>query len=315
MIICVSLNTALDRVYDIPDFAVGKSFRVASVREIAGGKALNVARVARQLGARVRAIGFVGGHTGRRIAELAQAEGLETAFVEVAGESRQCHTFVHAGRDSTQVNEVGPVLSAADVERLRPVLRENVRPGDLVCFSGSVPPGVPKDVYATLIRDVQEVGAVALLDSSGEAFARGLEAVPYAIKPNRPELEEHLGRPVTLDELPEIARAFHDRGIAWVLISLGEDGMIAAAAGAVWRVKVPRIEVVTAVGSGDAFVGGWAATVTRWADLRQPTEAQVAEALRRGAAAGVSNALRTETGHVDPEQVRTLMDQIQVFKV
>jgi fructose-1-phosphate kinase PfkB-like protein len=100
-----------------------------------------------------------------------------------------------------------------------------------------------------------------------------------------------------------------------VLVTLGGDGMMAAAAGGVWRVRVPEIEVVTAVGSGDAFVGGWAATVERHGPVPEPSEELIVEALKRGSAAGVSNALHVETGTCDPDQVADLMEQIEVTRV
>lgn len=315
MIITVSLNTALDRVYRIDDFHVGGRFRVDRVHEIAGGKALNVARVARQLGAQVTVVGFVAGFTGMRIEELARSEGIQTDFVRVQGESRQCHTFVHTGRASTEVLEPGPTIAADDIEALKERLRDLVKEGDLVCLSGSTPPGVPETIYAELVELCHSAGARALVDASRDALRCALPSRPYAIKPNRPELEEYLRRRVSLSELPEVALGLHRQGIAWVLVSLGEDGMIAAAAGHVWRVKVPSIEVVTAVGSGDAFVGGWAATLQQYGQRDEPGEELIVEALKRGSAAGVSNALQLQTGTCDPGQVDELMERIEVAKV
>lgn len=315
MIVAVSLNTALDRVYDIPDFALGKRFRIETVREMAGGKALNLARVAHILGAQVTAIGFVAGHTGARIEELAQRDGLRTAFIRVPGESRKCHTFVHAGKESTEVLEPGPVISTGDLAAFKDLAARTVQAGDLVCMSGSLPPGVPADLYAWLIGKVRELGARPVLDASGEAFRLGVEAIPYAIKPNRPELEEYLGRSIAVDEIPEVALAFHRKGIAWVLISLGADGMVAAAGGSAWRVEVPAVEVVTAVGSGDSFVGGWAAAVTAMEVGDEPTDEQIIHALKRGSAAAVSNALQVETGTCDADQVRELESQIRVQRL
>lgn len=315
LVVTVSLNSALDRVYNIDDFRIGGRFRVERVREIAGGKALNVARVAGLLGADVTAVGFLAGFTGDRIEALAQKSGMRTAFVRVEGESRQCHTFVHVGQESTEVLEPGPTITERDVTALKELLAENVSEGDVVCLSGSIPPGAPVDIYADLIECVRSLKAAPLLDASGEAFRAGLKAVPFAIKPNQPEIEEFLGRTVNLDELPEVALDLHKRGIAWVLISLGGDGMMAAVSGGVWRVRVPEIEVVTAVGSGDAFVGGWATTVERYGAVSEPGEDVIIEALRRGSAAGVSNALHVETGTCDPDQVAELMEQIEVTRV
>lgn len=315
MIVSVSLNSALDRVYDIQDFHMGGRFRVSQVREMAGGKALNVARVAGLLGAEVTAVGFLAGFTGGKIEELARRDGMRTAFVRLEGESRQCHTFVHVGDASTEVIEAGPLVSQRDIESLKQLMGETIGRGDVVCLSGSIPPGAPLDVYADLITFTRSLGAAPLLDASREAFRQALPALPYAIKPNRPELEEYLGRPISMDELPDIAMDLHQRGIEWVLISLGDEGMMAAVSGSVWRVKVPRIEVVTAVGSGDAFVGGWATTVSHHGAQERPTDELIAEALRRGSASGVSNALHVETGTCDPDQVAELMKQVEVIKV
>lgn len=315
MILSLSLNTALDRVYEIPDFRVGERFRVTNVREMAGGKALNLARVATLLGADVTAVGFLAGHTGAKIEELAQADGLRTAFVRLPGESRQCHTFVHQGQESTEVIEAGPVVADDDLRALENVLRQTINGGDLVCLSGSLPPGVPADAYAKLITLVRSLGARPVLDASGAAFQRGVEAVPYAIKPNRPELEEYLGREIPVDDVPQVAMSFHEKGIAWVLISLGGDGMVAAAGGSAWRVEVPAIQVVTAVGSGDAFVGGWAATLEQWGAAQEYSEEQIVAALKRGSAAAVSNALQVETGTCDVNQVRQLVELIKVTKL
>ncbi len=315
LIVSVSLNSALDRVYSIDGFKVGGRFRVERVQEMAGGKALNVARVAGLLGAEVTAVGFLAGFTGDRIEALAKEDGMRTAFVRVSGESRQCHTFVHMGQESTEVIESGPTITEGDVQALKDLMAKTVSKGDVVCLSGSIPPGAATDIYADLIAFTRSLGAAPLLDASREAFRRALGAAPYAIKPNRPELEEYLGRAISLDELPEIALDLHRKGIEWVLISLGGDGMMAAVSGGVWRVKVPKIQVVTAVGSGDAFVGGWATTVDRYGTTGQPTEELIVEASKRGSAAGVSNALHEKTGTCDLQQVAELMEEIEVTRM
>lgn len=315
MIVAVSLNSSLDRVYNVDDFALGGRFRVPHVTETAGGKALNVARIAHQLGAPVMAVGTLAGHTGARIEDLARLDGLRTSFVQVAGESRQCHTIVHGGKENTEILEAGPLVNTADLQALDTLLRDVLRPGYVVALSGSLPPGAPVDTYARLTETVREVGAYALVDASGETLQQAVRAVPYAIKPNEPELAQYVGRDLHIDDVPDVAAQLHKTGIAWVLVSLGAAGMIAAVGGALWRVRVPRIEAVSAVGSGDSFVGGWADVVARLADKGAPTEDDIVHALTKGSAAAVSNTMQLRTATCDVEQVAALAKEIVVEKL
>jgi 1-phosphofructokinase len=69
-----------------------------------------------------------------------------------------------------------------------------------------------------------------LLDTSGDALAAALSgagALPYAVKPNRHELEAWAGTPL-LDRsaLRAAGRALVERGVALVAISMGADGAL-----------------------------------------------------------------------------------------
>jgi len=85
-ILTVTLNPALDQVYEVADFAVGKLNRPASKTVTAGGKGINVARAYQALGGQVMATGLAGGSVGRDIVNAATNEGIPTAFVSIAAE-------------------------------------------------------------------------------------------------------------------------------------------------------------------------------------------------------------------------------------
>lgn len=315
MIVTVSLNSTLDRVYTVPNMQVGQQHRVANARDIAGGKALNVARVAHILGSDVRVVGFIAGYTGAKIQALAERDGLLTHFVTVAGESRQAHTFLHDHHPSTEIIEAGPHVTEHDLQALQEQLQQVITPGSFVSLSGSLPPGAPAETYAEWIHMIRSLHAYPVLDASGEALHYGAEAIPYAIKPNKPELEQYVGRHVTPDMIPDIAMAFHEAGIAWVLISLGADGMVAATGGHVWRVSVPQVDVVTAVGSGDAFIGGWLAALSTLGVDKALSDDDIVAVLRQGNAAAVSNAMQEKIGVCDVEQMKRIMEEVKIEKI
>ena len=60
-------------------------------------------------------------------------------------------------------------------------------------MSGNVSPGVENKIYKEMIASLRESGIRVLLDADGELFKEGIQAKPYAIKPNRFELAQYFG--------------------------------------------------------------------------------------------------------------------------
>ena len=60
MILTITLNPAIDKVYFVDEFIMGYAYRPKNISITAGGKGLNVSRVASILGEKVLAMGFLG---------------------------------------------------------------------------------------------------------------------------------------------------------------------------------------------------------------------------------------------------------------
>ena len=130
-----------------------------------------------------------------------RAAGFDPQFVEVEGETRRNITLLDEARGQyTKINEPGPSVAPRHLAALRDQIDRLAGPGDLWAFCGSMSPGAPSNLYANLIRQVQERGGRALLDASGPAYREGLTAHPFAIKPNSEEASELLGTPLRSDE-------------------------------------------------------------------------------------------------------------------
>src|SRR4051794_20610066 len=147
--VIVCANLAVDRTLHVPSLPRGGVVRAVDVQAVPGGKGANAARVAAALGAEVRLVGFVG-HGGDVIRDGLESRGVETDLVVVAGETRQTVALVEPDGVVTLVNEPGPRVDAADCARLAAAAAADVRPGDVVLLTGSLPPGAP----AALLRDI-----------------------------------------------------------------------------------------------------------------------------------------------------------------
>ena len=73
-----------------------------------------------------------------------------------------------------------------------------------------------------------------------------------------------------------------------------------------YKVKVPSIEVVNPVGSGDSMIAGFAVSALRGYDFEYQ--------LKIAAACGTANAMEAETGKVDMANMKKIMNEIEIEK-
>jgi fructose-1-phosphate kinase PfkB-like protein len=149
------------------------------------------------------------------------------------------------------------------------------------------------------------VSRQVILDTSGEALRLGLEAAPDVLKCNRTELSGAVGQPLeTLDDLRCAIRALSQRLGTRVVITLGGSGAIAAVGQRTWLAQAPRVEAVSAVGSGDSFLAGLVCGLVEGRAFE--------DALRLAIAAGSANTLQIGAGRLLLSDVKALLDQVVV---
>jgi 1-phosphofructokinase family hexose kinase len=260
LITVLSANPGMDRTYEVEGFRVGAFHHPRRFRVAPGGKGINVARVLRALGHEVTVTGLAGGTTARFVVTQLRREGIGTAFVPIAEESRLCLNIVDATRGTqTRLDEVGPLVTPSEVDRLRHTWRQLLAQSSRVVISGSAPRGVPFDLYGELILAARECGIPCVLDAHDELLRDGVQAGPTVVKPNLAELSHLAGRDLAVPEgVVAAARQLLGYGTRMVLCSLSSDGAIAVTeTEGVWRAHVPPVQVVSPVGCGDASVGGY----------------------------------------------------------
>ncbi|MGW0814345.1 1-phosphofructokinase family hexose kinase [Streptomyces viridiviolaceus] len=254
MILTVTPNTALDITYRVRSLRPHASHRVTEVTERPGGKGLNVARVLAALGHEVTVTGFAGGATGHIVQQRLTAEpGVTDALVPIAGASRRTIAVVDERTgDTTQLNEPGPAIAPAEWSAFQEAYEDLVADASAVALCGSLPPGVPVNAYAGLVRTARAAGVPVLLDTSGEPLRRGVAARPDIIKPNADELAELTGSHEPLRATQDARR----RGAHAVVASLGTEGLLAVTPEGRWRAAPPARVHGNPTGAGDSAVAG-----------------------------------------------------------
>lgn len=308
MILTITLNPSVDRRYVVNGFEKGKVFRAEEVQYTPGGKGINVTKVIKSLGEPVMATGFLGGRSGEYIKDELDSMDIQHNFIGINGETRSCIAILSEDKSQTEVLEGGPNISEEEMENFFGMYSDVIRDCEIICASGSLPEGLGMDTYRKLIDIAKEHEKKFILDTSGEALKLGTKGAPFLVKPNKEELEKLVGHNISNeDEIAEGAKHLLDKGINIVVVSLGSEGAMAFSGDYAYKVKVPKVNAVNPVGSGDSMVAGFAVSILRKYDFETM--------LRLAAACGTANAMEKETGKVNIDNVRRIMRDIKIEKM
>jgi 6-phosphofructokinase 2 len=158
---------------------------------------------------------------------------------------------------------------------------------DYLVVSGSLPPEVPADYCATLVKHAPEKTRV-VLDTSGEALRHALKAGAFMVKPNLRELSDLVGRELRHDpDIDDAVRELTRGSSQHVVVSLGAGGALMATPKEIIRVRSPTVPIRSKVGAGDSMVGGIVLALSRGMDMK--------EALKFGVAAGAAAVMTPGT--------------------
>ena len=310
MLTVLCLNAGIDRTYEVDEFGVGGYYRPARMRIQAGGKGINVARIAHRLGVETVVSGFAGGSGGAFVVRQLQTEGVLEDFVAIDEEPRVCINVVsRQPRGQTRVDETGPLVTPAELVLMRRKWEELLAKSTVAVVSGSAPRGVPFSYYGELIVLARKTKTPVILDAREELLAEGVKARPLMVKPNLEELSFLKGRAIrNASQALAVGQELADNGINIVLASIGSMGAVAVTRKqGTWMARPPRVETVSAVGSGDAMVAGFVAASM----AGNPFD----ECLRWATAAGAANATRFDNAPCTRDEILKLIPEVQVSRV
>jgi 1-phosphofructokinase family hexose kinase len=308
MIVTLTLNPSLDEWIELPRLALGRLNRATSFRRFPGGKGINVSRVVHELRRPTVAVGLAGGFDGALLRNLLDERGIAHRFVSVPGTTRNNYQLqTQTPKAITQVNAPGPRVPLRALAQIGALLAGLRRRAGAFVLSGSLPPGAPPLTYRRLVLRLARLGALTVLDSSGEGFREGVKARPWLIKPNREEAEELLGRRLSRrSEAVEAAAHLARQQAQVVILSMGADGAVLAARDhpRVLLAEPPAVKARSTVGAGDSLVAGF---VIEWIRSRS-----YPEALRLGTACGAAAAMTSGTELCHRRDVLRLRPRVRI---
>ncbi|WP_349878130.1 1-phosphofructokinase [Micromonospora sp. HUAS YX12] len=312
MIITLTPNPSVDRTVFIDALPRGSVIRSGRSRSEPSGKGVNVALALRAHGHDVIAVLPVGGSTGTQLGEMLRAAGVAHHTVPITGEVRSNISLVEPDGTVTKVNERGPALNVAEVETLVAAALKDTHGATWLAACGSLPAGVPTDLYARLTVAAHRDGVRTAVDSSGPALRAALAAGPDLVKPNAHELAEVSGRDLhTIGDVVDAAELLRTQGARAVLASLGPDGAVLVDDQGALHAEATVAKVVSAVGAGDALLAGFLSAGGGGRDALQVAMTWAAAAVQHeGTLFSVTDADGTVRIHEEVSRSRRLAEPV-----
>ncbi|MBE6810898.1 MAG: 1-phosphofructokinase [Ruminococcaceae bacterium] len=253
MIYTLTLNPAVDYYITVDDFKSGVVNRTKGEKISFGGKGINVSLMLKELGLKSTCMGFVGGFTGDALEKHLNSRGIECDFVKVSGNTR-----INVKLNDTDINAAGPDISDNELQQLYKEF-DNLKSGDFLVLSGSVPKALPQNIYETILERLKNKGIEFVVDAEKDLLLNTLKYKPFLIKPNHHELGQIFGVKISdFDTALTYAKKLQDMGAKNVMVTLGELGAVLACKnGETYTQAAPKGNVISAVGAGDSAIAAF----------------------------------------------------------
>ena len=259
MIYTVTFNPSLDYIVTVDDFKLGLTNRTTSELMLPGGKGINVSIVLGNLGIDNTALGFTAGFTGKEIVRRVEELGVKSDFIPIEEGFSRINLKLKS-IDGTEINGSGPVISQEKIDQLMEKLHA-LTSKDILVLAGSIPSSMPDDMYSKIMAELQDTGAMIVVDATRDLLVNVLQYHPFLVKPNNHELGEIFDVELkTREDVIPYARKLQEMGAINVLVSMaGEGAVLVAADGSVSAAPAPKGTLVNGVGAGDSMVAGFIA--------------------------------------------------------
>ena len=227
--------------------------------------------------------------TVEKLEKLLEDEGVPAVIIQSENETRENIVVVDQAKNlQYRFGMPGTALQEEEWKEILHVIDAMEDLDYLVC-SGSLPPGVPEDIYAQLAVIARRKGARCIVDTPGRPLRLAITAGLYLIKPNIGELSAYAGRDyLSVEDAKAIAKEIVTSGhCEVVVVSMGADGAMLVTKDETEIFTSPKVDRKSTVGAGDSMVAGIVYSLSNNKSLH--------ESVRYGVACGTAATMNPGT--------------------
>lgn len=309
MIYTITLNPSLDKIMYLKELKLNNDNDAYKIIYDIGGKATHISVILSKFKIDNVAMGFLGGENGRKVENMLNQNSVITDFVYDDAKTRLSTLLrVDNVQGSYLITNKGQGVSRGSIDNLFLKLNEKIKKDDFVVVSGAPPIGFDKDDLKQMFDIIKKKGAFLITDIAKGFMDIAIDSTPLIIKPNLKEFCDYLNVD-TLEEkdIYENMLTLNERGIKYVIVSLGKDGAVLSFDKEVYRFNSVEVEEKNDTGCGDSFVAGVVGGIYKGHDIF--TSVKIATSIAS------SKANHEGCAEIDLRQVRDFYSKVGYERV
>jgi len=303
-IVTITFNPAIDKSTTIASLIPERKLKCTAPVFEPGGGGINVARAIKKLGGNATAIYLAGGYSGKFLNQLLDTDQIPSIVIETKQHSRENLIVLDTSSNlQYRFGMPGPVVNQNEWKQCLAEI-EKINDAEFIVASGSLPAGVPTDIFGRIADIAKTKKAKFIIDTSGEALKDAVNEGVYLLKPNVGELSWLAGKEeLTGNEVIDVARDLIDKGKCQVIVvSMGAAGARLITKNETHQVIPPPVKRISTVGAGDSMVAGMVLSLSKGKTLLEATQ--------YGVASGTAATMNTGTQLCKREDVEKLFAEI-----
>lgn len=304
-IVTITFNPALDKSASAARVVPESKLRCTPPVYEPGGGGINISRALKRMDTNSLAIYAKGGASGDLFETLLSKERIQQMSVLCEAPTRENFIVLETSTNNQfRFGMPGQSLTSTEVGQFIKTVEE-LEDCDYLVASGSLPPGVPIDIYSELGKIAKQKGIKYVVDSSQEALKKAFQTGVYLAKPNIHELENLVGKELTdIKEQEAAARQIIEEGKAEILVvSLGASGAFTVTKDVSFNISAPSVKKKSTVGAGDSMVAGILYKLSHGSSIQ--------DAVMYGVAAGTATTMNDGTQLCQKTDIENLFDYLQ----
>jgi 6-phosphofructokinase 2 len=257
-ILTITFSPCIDKSTSVSGLIPEKKMRCSAPVLEPGGGGINVARAIKKLGGDATAIYPAGGYSGKYFIKLMADEGVTSVIIETENEARENIIVLDESSNCQfRFGMPGTELKMKECQQILNITRA-MKDVEFIVASGSLPPGVPADIFARIAIFAKSMKAKFIVDTSSEALKLAVREGIYLLKPNLGELSSLVGTTYLQPaEAGAAAKQIIEKGkCEVVVVSMGAAGAMLVTKDILENFLPPPVKIKSTVGAGDSMVAG-----------------------------------------------------------
>jgi 6-phosphofructokinase 2 len=304
-----TLNPCVDKTIWVDALQPETKLVATKIENEPGGGGINVSRALQFNNIKSNVQTLLGGNAGEVCKQLLHNEGIEILATTTLQETRTNLLIIDENTGlEYRIGMPNPKIEVIEIESFISNLKKLT--DTIWVASGSIPSGVPSNIYATMANICKSISGKFIVDTSKEALQQVLQSSIYLLKPNLQELAFLVGKKSL--EVDEVLAACQQilatyENIEAIAVSMGANGAILSTKTQAYKATPPNVTVKSTVGAGDTMVAGMTNAIANnkhWGDV-----------IKQGVAWGTATTLNSGKELCKPNDIEIITKQVVVERL